>query len=57
MGNVYTIEFEQPETERGPRYGHVSVEAPAASAAMWKFMMEHPRADVREMRRTPGEPT
>lgn len=54
MGNLYSIEFEL-ETEHGLRYGHVSIEALDALAALGEFFAEHPLADIREMRRTPGE--
>ena len=57
MCNVYAIEFEIEKEGGGLLFGHVSVEAPDALAALGEFFAEHPLADIREMRRTPKEAT
>lgn len=48
---LYTIEYEVSDGAAVPRFGHVTVAADTAKAAVEEFYREHPDADIRELRR------
>ena len=48
---VYAIEYEVADEVSVPRFGHTTVAAPDANAALEEFLRNHPDADVTEMRR------
>lgn len=48
---LYTIEYEVSDGAAVPRFGHATLSAESAQAAVEEFSRSHPGADITEMRR------
>lgn len=48
---LYTIEYEVSDDVAVPRFGHTTLAAETAQAAVEEFVRSHPGAEITEMRK------